>query len=560
MKTIVLVIFAMLFFFYWSARTLHSIPLSKFVRGKIPILELRLRFINLKGEEVAPTSTPFAGHAQEGAMKKEGCSELIGGDTRNKTTLSADQAKRKINEDCPGTALWYVKRHPIAFSLHFEDGNKVLSLFETEEEMKALFKTKFIQGVFYNLLNSANVRAEDLRLDGIQGVFLSRFIKEALRAHAELHYDIVHGKNGFVFSFIRDECPFVAKALPLLAARVARSGYRVPGIEEPVLEMTIGLQRLFITQYKERVYLSNGLETLLNVIESLPPSSNDLTKMPLTLTVRTEAFLDKLPPALFDTQTFDARLGFSLSKKSLRNLRFPSGKYARSLRPKISKGVLASIPHDAFAALATSFQFPADMSDEDWQNLAVQGPPASPSDRPQEAGFALIWDFNSNGNKITDIGVVIANPAGSDQIEDFQKYFKNSELTGECGGGLIFLAATSQNLLSRMMESCEGRSLSILDWEHGLKGKNLDVAQILVFANMGIGIRELFLAGGARSDDLGEFEPRWKQEYEKAKEAMRQDGENVFHRVPILAYSGNVTSPVTPVELEGFMIKQGVTR
>ena len=110
------------------------------------------------------------------------------------------------------------------------------------------------------------------------------------------------------------------------------------------------------------------------------------------------------------------------------------------------------------------------------------------------------------------------------------------------------------------MESCEGRSLSILDWEHGLKGKNLDVAQILVFANMGIGIRELFLAGGARSDDLGEFEPCWKQEYEKAKEAMRQDGENVFHRVPILAYSGNVTSPVTPVELEGFMIKQGVTR
>jgi hypothetical protein len=334
----------------------------------------------------------------------------------------------------------------------------------------------------------------------------------------------------------------------------------VPGLEEPVLEMTIGLQRLFITQYKERVYLANGLETLLNVIESLPPSSNDLAKMPLTLTMRAEAFLDKLPPALFDGQTFNAQVGFNLSKESPGNLRFPSGKYARSLRPRISKGVLASIPHDAFAALATSFQFPSRVTSEDWQKFAAQGLPDLSGGGLKEAGFALVWDFSSNGNKITDIGVVISNPNGSDSTKDFQKYFKNSELTGQCGGGLIFIAATSQNLFSRMMESCEGRSMSILDWEHGLKVKGLDTAQMLVFANLGVGVRELFLAGGARSDDLGEFEPLWKQEYEKAKEAMRQDGETVFQRVPILAYCGTVTFPVSPVELEGFMIKQGVTR
>ncbi|NJL59835.1 MAG: hypothetical protein HC887_09515 [Desulfobacteraceae bacterium] len=55
-------------------------------------------------------------------------------------------------------------------------------------------------------------------------------------------------------------------------------------------------------------------------------------------------------------------------------------------------------------------------------------------------------------------------------------------------------------------------------------------------------MREIFLAGGAKSDDLGEFEPQWKQDYEAAKKAMRDNGETVFGNLPIILYAGNAES------------------
>ncbi len=540
---------------YYFARTLHAVRISQFVRGDLPVLELRLRFINMDGEEVAPSASQLIGKVPEEIPLTSGCPELIGGDIRGRTTLPVDLGKRKLDGSCPKVAAWYVRRHPIALSLYFEDSKKILSFLEADKEVRTLFKTKFIQGVFYNLLNTTSARAEDLRLEGLQGAFLGTLIK-ALNAHAELHYDIAHGKRGFVFSFIRDECPFAAKALPIIARSLARSGYLVPGFQEPILEMIIGAQRLFITQHEERVYLANGLEAFLNVIESLPSSSKGLPNMPLTLTVRAEAFVDKLLPVFVGASAFEANVGFNPSQSPPGVLRLPGGKYVRSLRPRISKGVLGSIPHDVFAVLATSFHLPTRMTKEDWQKFATQGPSDRPGDLPQEAGFALLWDLNSQENQITSIGVIVANQTSPKEVEGFRQYFSNPDLTAECGGGTLFLAATSQNLLSRMKECCEGRSLSVLDWERGARIKELESAQILVSTNPGVGMRELFLAGGAKSGDRGEFEPRWKEEYEKAKEAMRQDGERVFLRLPIFAYSGGA-QPLTQVELKGFTVKQG---
>jgi hypothetical protein len=197
------------------------------------------------------------------------------------------------------------------------------------------------------------------------------------------------------------------------------------------------------------------------------------------------------------------------------------------------------------------------MTIEDWQELATQGPRDQPAGNPQEAGFALIWDLNSHEHHITNMGIAITNQMSPNAIGEVKQYFKDPELTGECGDGTVFLAATSRNLLSRMKESCEGRSLSILDWERGTRRKDFEAAQMMIFTNPGVGMREVFLAGGAKGGDRGEFEPQWKEEYEKAKDAMRQDGEKVFLRFPILAYSGSVAQPANPVELKGFTVKQG---
>jgi hypothetical protein len=252
--------------------------------------------------------------------------------------------------------------------------------------------------------------------------------------------------------------------------------------------------------------------------------------------------------------------GLGLSEESPGLLQFAGGKFAKHLRPRLFHGVLASIPHDVFAAAATSAYLPPDMNVQEWQLLAANGPGNRKSDGPEEAGFALLWDFSSEGDKLTNIGVVIANQKTPDEIEGFRHYFADPELTAECGGGTVFLAATSQTLLTRMKEACGGQSLSVLDWERGAKRKAYETSQFLLFMNPGVGLRELSLAGGAKSGDAGEFEPEWKQLYEQAKEVMRADGELVFGRLPIVAYTGNAVRTEDLVQLKGFTVKQGASR
>jgi hypothetical protein len=445
-------------------------------------------------------------------------------------------------------------------ALYSLEASKILSLFDESSRVKELFQTRFFQGIFYEPLHSASVRAEDLNLQGLEGAFLAKLMREALQAHGELHYDISHGKKGLVFSFVRDECAFASKALPVAVCVLARSGYRIPKLKEPILEMRVGLQRIFLTQYEDRIYLANGLEGLLNVIESLRPPEKNLPKTPLVLTTRAEAFVDRLLPLMAGGATWAVNLGIGLSEDAPGVLQFAPGKFAGHLNPKLFKGVIAGIPHDTFAAVSTSLHLAPTMTSEEWKRLATQGPEGPAPGRPGEAGVALLWDLTSIDEQPSNIGVVISNQTTPDEIEKFGQYFADGELTAECGGGTVFLAATSRNLLFRMKESCEGQSLSVLDWERGGRTKDMDKAQLLLFMNPATAMRELFLAGGARSGEPGDFEPQWKRQYEKAKEAMREDGEKIFAQLPIFAYAGNAVPTAEVVQLKGFTVKQGASR
>jgi hypothetical protein len=545
-------------------KSLHTMRLSQLVRSDLPMLDVRLQFINLKGEEISPAQSKLVDSTERAKQpapetSDESCPELTGGDTSSPTRASE---KDKRGENCSKTATWKVKRHPIAFSLYFQGPQQIFELFERDSRARELFQSKFFQGIFSDFLHSTSVRAEDLHLEGLDGMFLQRFLREAMAAHGELHYDMVHGKKGFVFTFVRDEAPFVSKALPIMARALARSGYRTAKLKEPIIEMHIGVQRLFLTQFEGRVYLANGLEGLLNVMESLRPPAVKLPQTPLVLDVRTEAFVDKLLPVMVGAPTWDVVFGLGLSEEAPGSLEFTGGKFASHMRPKVFKGVLAGIPHDVFAAAVTSAYLPPEMTVEEWQLLATNGPSGRSGDGPEEAGFALLWDLNSGGTQLTDIGVVIANQKTPDNVDEFKRYFADQGLTAECGGGTLFLAATSDALLTRMKESCSGQSLSVLDWEKGGKRKEYEAAQFFLFMNPGAGLRELSLAGGAKSGDEGngDFEPEWKQQYEKAKEAMRAGNEKVFAGLPIVAYAGSGVRTEDVVRLKGFTVKQGASR
>jgi hypothetical protein len=155
------------------------------------------------------------------------------------------------------------------------------------------------------------------------------------------------------------------------------------------------------------------------------------------------------------------------------------------------------------------------------------------------------------------MGVVIATQSSPEAAEQLAGYFTSPELTAECGGGTVFLAATSEMLLTRMRESCERQSLSMLDWERGAHADRFGSQQLLFFVNPGTGMRELFLAGGAKGSDQESTGEPWKAQYEQAKGVMRKDGEEIFSALPIFTYSGNVAQTAQEVRLNAVKVKQG---
>ena len=542
-------------------RGLHQAPVTgvvKLIHKDIPILALDLAFTDFKGNPVPASETRLLSGVvpkTDTAKGEASCPEITGGDAPNG---SSNPEKRNFGDNCAKHATWYVKRNSLGLSLFFLKPEAILPLFEKEGALRSFWESRFVQGILREPLQSGRVRAEDLGLAGLEGAFFEKLLKEALAADAILHYDFIHGNKGFVFSFVRNKCLYAAQALPVIAAKLARSGYQVPGIEEPVLEMHVGLQRLFLCQYKERVYFANGLEALLSVVDQEAPPASDAPKTPLLLSLRAEAFLDKLAPALAGKPGLHMNLGIEFSEDAPGVLRLSAGNYLRHLRPALFQGVPASIPRDVFAAVITSFHLAPDMSEEAWQELATNGPGETPAKDPPESGVAILWDLSAEERAITGVGIVIANQTAPGDVEELNRYFKNEELTVACGGGTVYLAATNKNLLQRMQESCEHRSMSILDWERGRKSNLYAATQLSMFINPGGGLRELLLAGGAAATENTDFLPQWKQELEKAKARLYAEGKTVFGGLPIWAYAGNVGAGAKTVELQGFTVKQGV--
>jgi hypothetical protein len=546
---------------FWAWRGLNKVHLSTFIRSDLPLLHLQLQFIDLNGDDISAGDTRLANESAAPEKTPPGetgkCPEIKGGDIRGGAEVKAGD---KLSANCSQTVKWYVKRHPIGLSLYFAEPEKVVSFVEKNRRFKEIWQSPFVQGILHDPLRNASIRAEDLGLQGLQGTFIATLIKESIAAHGQLHYDVVHGRKGFVYSFVRNECPYASKALPVIARVLARSGYTAPKLQEPILEMRIGLQRVFITEDKTRVFVANGLEALLNVLENVQSPGTNIPKSPVVLTVRGEAFVDNLLPVMTGNPAFEIDLGFGLSKESPDILSFPAGKFGKHLRPKVFKGVLAGIPHDAFAAVAASFYLPPDMSPDDWRRLATEGPGDQPANGPEEGGIAIIWDLSSEGHEVSNMGVVIASQTSPDDVQRFKNLFVNPKFTADCGGGTVFLAATSNLLLTRMKESCERQSLSVLDWERGSLAEEFSARQFFFFLNPATGMRELFLAGGAKSNGREDAGNQWKEQYEKAKAGMRADSEKVFGGLPIFAYSGNAMPTAKTVQLKGVNVKQGAAQ
>ena len=517
--------------------------LNRYIKKGLPTLDLIVKFRDANGNDLDSAASRIAS-AEQPPAGNDRCPALIGGDIASPSVAAAN---RRPN-DCPTLAVWYVKKRPIAFTLYFNRGQAFLQWWDNRAEMKTLAGSRFAQGLFFGLLQSLKISSEQLNLTGLKGEFLGQLLRGAIAANAELHYDMAHGQQGWVLSYTRAGGGFAEQALPAMIGLLASNGYRAPALPEPILEMRVGMQHLVLTVYQERVYLAQSLEALLNVLESVQPAAPDAA--PLSLVFRAEAVLDNIPPLMSGAPGWEARFDFELRDGKLGALSLPDGPWRNPLRGPIAAGVLASIPHDAFAAAAASFRLPPNLSVDDWRKFADAGPAIASGSDP--GGLALVWDFGADSPQGA-VGVIIANPTEPAASESYRQYLRDASLASECAGGEVFLAASSAGLLTRMRESCENQSLSVLDWRRGGEKSRLLAAQLLTFINPGVGVRELFLAGGAGdSEDAGEFAPQWRQDYDQAKAVMREDAEKLFATLPIFSYAGQAGDG--PIKLEGSTI------
>lgn len=534
---------------------LTQTPLGKSAKADLPMLDVIVKLRDVDGKDIDPGSSKIADDG-EAPAGDERCHALIGGDSRETTTWSISD---KRPADCPNVATWYVKQRPIALSVYVEDGKRLIEWYDHHPQVQEWVASRFTQGLMYGFLHSLKIRSEDLNLQGLQGAFLAALLRDALGAEAQFHYDIVHGHQGWVMSFVRADSSYAAKAIPVMIHELARNGYRIRKLPEPVFEMRVGTQKLFMTQQDGRVYLAQGLEALLNVLDGLTPPEGGVPDAPVSVTLRSEAFLDKFMPAMTGSPRSDFTASFALEDGKLGMLNVPGGRWDKHLRSRIFEGVLASIPFDAFGAVAASLQISPNLTEEDWRKLGTDGPADKPAAGPDESGFALVWDFDGKNSPTGALGIIVANQTEPKATAAYQQYLKNGDLSAECAGGAVFLAATSERLLARMKESCARQSSSPLDWERSSGKDRYKSAQVMAFVNPGTGLRELFLGGGAglEGDDNQDFSPRWKQDYEKAKAAMRADGDKLFTKLPIFAYAGRSVGGKT-ITLDGQAVSQGV--
>ena len=458
-------------------------------------------------------------------------------------------------------SLSLIKRPP-SLSIGFGSGRAMLDWFDNSVAAKSFLESDVIQGIFRDVMATLQVRTDDLELSGMRGLTIMTMFREAVAAHGAVHYDMYEGRQGFTFNFVRSEAPILSRFLPLLTSAVRRHSYNVPGLNNPVVELSLGKQLLLLTEDKKRVYVSNGIKALLNVLDTpgineVSPNSEDL----VMATVRAETILDKLLPIIAGSQHWNSSIVLNFAGKPAApelSLAFDPAKAFAFLRPQISPAVLSAIPQNVFASAAASFAIPPEMTADDWSNVALDKISA-PQAATAEGGVALIWDLSAKKDPgLSNVGVVIYMPDPDSAAMKLSDYF-NEEQTffEECENGKIWLASSDELLLTRMKEACARQSSSLLNWFEDGSLKKIEAAPQLVFSfTPAVGFDETFTAGraapggGEETEAAGEegseensTKPAsWKQAYQDAVERSSAASKKFSSTLPAFVFLGKTSA------------------
>jgi hypothetical protein len=165
--------------------------------------------------------------------------------------------------------------------------------------------------------------------------------------------------------------------------------------------------------------------------------------------------------------------------------------------------------------------------------------PAAASLGTEPAGIALVWDLSTKTPDLSEVGVIVA-PAGPEVGAELAGHLRDGIARATCAGGSVWLAATTELLLTRMREACERQSPSLLDWRTG----RTETGQLALLVDPAVGLGEMLAAGvGPATEERtsaneGGGVAAWKALYLAAVEAARASGSATTKRLPALVYEG----------------------
>jgi hypothetical protein len=521
---------------------LRQTRIDRFVPPGTPRVRLHVSVLDSERKEVAPSDSRLAEATpppHDTAPAETATTTATAPGAVEPVSTGAVRPAKPV-EPPERDATVKLTRAPIGLSIYVLDDRALLAWATENPTAREVLSSDLVRGVFQDALRTTRVRGEDLKVGSdVQGAFLVTALRDVLGADAALHYDASQGRRGWVLSFRRAGAPIASRLLPPVQGALARRTYRLEKPDVSVVEVLVGEQALFLAETDGLVHVGTSLRGVLQVIEVGPLPAPSGARGTLAVTVRAEAWVQNLLPLVTGSRDFHATWTVDLTRADGAGSITTSGATIFGhLRPALPPGVLASVPRDAFAAIAASLPVPLGMTPDDWAHISHDGIPAATTPGRDPAGIALVWDLASKKESLTDVGVVV-QPAGAGVDAELSGYLRAGVVHATCAGGSVWLAATTDLLLTRMREACERQSPSLLDWR---TGRASEAGQLVLLVDPGVGLAEMITAGiGGATESRqseGSNDPEWKRRYLDAVERARASGDGTVARLPALVYEG----------------------
>jgi hypothetical protein len=453
------------------------------------------------------------------------------------------------NSKAPKVMAVEFVRGPIAASVFIEKGEGFRQWLATPGVQQFL-ATELGRGLISELARLGRVRAEDLKLEGVKGLFLEPVIGEILAATSALHYDYSYGRQGVMWSVARKEVPILSGLLPVLLRTTAQERFLVPGLPE-IYSVQLGHQRLLVAELEGVLYFGIGLRPMMNLLDQAPISAPTPSEAAMSVRLRGEALLNALLPLLVGHDKFEVTIPLALSSggpssgggQRLLPITFGPARVWSTLAGPVDQEILAAIPGDVVLGMAGSFPVPLGLAAEQWQEVAA-GRAIEPS-LIKAHGVGIVWDLNSTpGEELNQLGIIAKGGDGIDEEVLRSVMREGSGGVASCKAGGILLWASAPKLLTRMREACEGSNRSIKDAVQ-LASTQLPAtsnAQILSSLQLSYGARELLRIGlnGARQEATARLPELSRTSYLAAQEGVGARAEESIGALPSLLYAGSM--------------------